>query len=109
MYTVVVDPQTLRLTRHPLLDLHRVPTLHALPLHPILRRGNESVLIPLLASAGLPSCGAQVAELVSAPAGHMVAPDRELDEMTAARASLPSRLRRQSDHHSILCARALDG
>lgn len=106
MHTVVVNPQTLRFTRHPLPDLHRVPTLYALPLHPVLGRGNKPVLVPLLALAVPPLGGAQVAELVSATACHMVAPDREFHEMTAARASLPPGLGSQGNHSSVLRARA---
>lgn len=58
VHAVVVYPQTLRLARHPPPDFYHVLTLYALPLYPILRRGNEPVLIPMDAGTGPPLCGA---------------------------------------------------
>lgn len=72
------------------------------PLHSVFRGDKQPVFVPLLARARLPLRPAQVAELVSAAARHVVAPDRELDEVSAARAALPALALREREHARIL-------
>ena len=77
--------------------------MHSLPPHPIPRGHEEPVLVPLGAPTRLPPRGAQVAELVSAPARHVVAPVRELDEVAAARAAFPALLRGEVQDLAVVC------
>ena len=106
---VVVLPQPLRFDADRPSDVERRcgnvgrnDSLHLLPpLDSVLGRSDKPSFVPLSTRAGLPLCRAKVAELVSAPASHMVAPDRELDEVTAAGATLPARSLRELDDSRI--------
>ena len=62
------------------------------PLDSVVGRSDKPIFAPLSARAGLPLRRAKVAELVSTSARHVLAPDCELDEMTAAGAMLLARL-----------------
>ncbi len=78
-------------------------SLHLLPsVDSVLSRSDEPIFIPLSTFAGLPLRGAKVTELMSASACHVVAPHRELYEVAAAWATLPSRFLRELDDGGIL-------
>lgn len=62
------------------------------PFHPHGSSVEQPLLLPLWTAARLPIGGAEVAELLAAPARHVVASVRELDEVAAARAALPALL-----------------
>ena len=97
MGAFVILPQPLRL------DADRPSHVHAwsgnvggddglhllLSLYSVLGSCEEPCFIPLSTCAGLPLRGAEVAELVSASARHVVTADGELNEVAASRTALP--------------------
>lgn len=93
-FTMVINPQIshhvlnlrLHFLRHHIADRSRSKLI----LHPPLRSGKQPRLLPLRALAILPRRRAQVAELASAEARHVVAPQIELDERLAAGTRLPT-------------------
>lgn len=112
VFAVVVDPKPLRLPRDhsPVFrrgdwSRHTAASLNLpLALDPVLRGDEESLFVPLSALARLPLCGAEVAELVPAPTCHVVAAERELDEVAAPRTALPALLARERDDSLVLRA-----
>ena len=116
VHTIVVLSQSRSLLGNNAPQVERVEASPAalnrlLALHAVLRGDDEAHLVPLRARARLPARRAQVAELVPAAARHVVAPDRELDEVSAARAALPALALRERELiaqlrlHAWTCAR----
>lgn len=73
-----------------------------LALHALLGGHEQPALVPLRASARLPLCAAEVAELGAAPTGDVVAAEVELDHCGAARAALPALTRAQREHDAVV-------
>ena len=103
---VVVLPQTRSHLPYHGLERRRgrrsIPS-RELTFHPHGSSVEQPLLLPLGAAARLPVGGAEVAELLAAPARHVIAAVRELDEVAAARAAFPALLRGEVQDLAVVC------
>lgn len=115
MITMMVDTKSFYLSCIPLASFEcsdgscsfTSPLGLYLSVDPCLSCRDQSILIPLKTSTRFPSLRAQITELLSASAYHMIASDCQLDETVTPRASLPTLGFGQRKYCFVLLGRAV--